>query len=127
VRRSTSVYPPDWKEIAKGVKDAAGWACIRCGAPHQPAAGYTLTVHHADLDPSNNRWFNLLALCQRCHLRIQGKVILERPWVWEHTDWFKPYVAGYYALKYLGEDLDRATVMARLDVLLDLERAAVLA
>lgn len=125
-RRSKGVYPPDWKAISRRVREEAGMRCVRCAHPHDPPAGYTLTVHHADLDPSNNRWFNLLPLCQRCHLRIQGKVVLERPWVWEHTAWFRPYVAGHYALKYLGEDLDRRTVMARLDELLGLERAAVL-
>lgn len=28
-----------------------------------------LTVHHRDGDPTNNRSENLVALCQRCHLR----------------------------------------------------------
>lgn len=45
----------------------------------------------------------------------------------EHTPWFRPYVAAFYALKYLGQELDRAEVMERLDQLLGLERAAVLA
>lgn len=126
-RKSTGVYPPDWKAIATAVKAEAGWRCIRCDHPHDPPAGYTLTVHHADMNPANNRWWNLLALCQRCHLRIQGKVILERPWVMtEHTPWFRPYVAGYYADKYLSEELTREATMARLDELLRLERVAVL-
>ena len=47
-----------------------------------------------------------------------------RVWPWEHSDWFKPYVAGYYAFAYLGEDLTRAEVEARLDELLALERIA---
>ncbi len=34
--------------------------------------------------------------------------------------WFKPYVAGFYAMKYLGQNLTRAQVMARLDELLAL-------
>lgn len=127
-RRSTSAYPPDWPAIAKRVKEEAGWACVRCGVPHQPAAGYGLTVHHLDLSPANCRWWNLVPLCQRCHLQIQAKVVLERPWVMaEHTSWFRPYVAGWYAWRYLGEHLCRAEVMARLDELLELERAAVLA
>jgi hypothetical protein len=33
-------YRENWKEIAKQVKDAAEWKCIRCGHPHDPAAGY---------------------------------------------------------------------------------------
>jgi hypothetical protein len=83
-----------------------------------------LTVHHLDGNKANCRWWNLAALCQRCHLQIQGKVQMERVWPWEHSDWFKPYVAGYYAFVYRGEDLDRETVEGRLTDLLALERAA---
>lgn len=81
-----------------------------------------LTVHHLDRNKANCRWWNLVALCQRCHLQIQGKVRMERVWPWEHSEWFQPYVAGYYAHVYLAEDLDRATTLARLDELLLLER-----
>lgn len=111
-RKSKGAYPADWIAIATAVKDAAGWRCIRCDAPHDPPAGFTLTVHHADLNPANCRWWNLLALCQRCHLRIQSKVVLERPWIFEHSEWFVPYVAGYYA-HVLGLALDRDAVTAR--------------
>jgi hypothetical protein len=44
----------------------------------------------------------------------------------EHSEWFKPYVAGFYAHKYLGLALSRDEVEARLDELLELERLAVL-
>jgi len=27
IRKSTGEYPPNWKEIAKAVKDEAGWRC----------------------------------------------------------------------------------------------------
>ena len=80
-----------------------------------------LTVHHLDGDKRNCRWWNLAALCQRCHLTIQGKVVMDHRWLHEHSDWFKPYVAGYYAHCYLGEDLTRAECEARLDELLALE------
>jgi hypothetical protein len=83
-----------------------------------------LTVHHLNGDKYDCRWWNLVALCQRCHLQIQGKVQMARIWPWEHSDWFKPYVAGYYAWAYLGEDLSREDVEARLDELLALERQA---
>jgi hypothetical protein len=80
-----------------------------------------LTVHHLDGVKGNCRWWNLAALCQRCHLQIQGKVRMERVYPWAHSEWFRPYVAGYYAWTYLGEDLDRAETLARLDELLALE------
>jgi 5-methylcytosine-specific restriction endonuclease McrA len=115
-RRSTGSYPPDWKEIAERVKTAAGWKCVRCGAPHDPAAGYCLTVHHLDLNPANCRWWNLPALCQRCHLKIQIKVVLERPWLFEHSEWFRPYVYGYYAFR-AGQPDDEPTIRASLSEL----------
>lgn len=83
-----------------------------------------LTVHHLDGNKGNCRWWNLAALCQRCHLQIQGKVQMARIWPWEHSEWFRPYVAGYYAHVYLGEDLSREEVEARLDDLLALEQMA---
>jgi hypothetical protein len=83
-----------------------------------------LTVHHLDGDKANCRWWNLVALCQRCHLQIQGKVDMRRVYPWPHSDWFRPYVAGYYAWIYLGEDLTREETEARLDELLGLELAS---
>ena len=96
-RPSTGEYPPNWEEISNTIKEKAGWKCIRCNHPHDPKAGYGLTTHHLDLNKSNCEWWNLVALCQRCHLRIQGKVIMERFWMFDHSSWFIPYVAGYYA------------------------------
>ena len=125
-RKSTGTYPADWKAIAWRVKEEAGWKCVRCDHPHDPGRGYTLTVHHLDINPANSAWWNMLPLCQRCHLSVQGRVILERPWVLDHTEWFVPYVAGYYAHRYLDLDLTRQEVEARLDELLELEREAVL-
>lgn len=119
VRKSTGEYPENWAEIANTVKDEAGWRCVRCGHPHDPPAGYTLTVHHLDLNPANCAWWNIPALCQRCHLRIQNKVVLERQWIFEHTEWFKPYVAGYYATRH-GRPADKLYVQAHLSELLNL-------
>jgi hypothetical protein len=85
------------------------------------AAWRILTVHHLDGDKGNCRWWNLAALCQRCHLEIQCKVHMDRRWLKPHSEWFKPYVAGYYAWTFLGEDLTREQVDARLDELLALE------
>jgi hypothetical protein len=82
-----------------------------------------LTVHHLDGDKANCRWWNLAPLCQRCHLQIQGRVHMAQTYPFEHSDWFKPYAAGFYAFTYLGEDLDREEVEARLDELLALERS----
>lgn len=80
-----------------------------------------LTVHHLDENKANCRWWNLAPLCQRCHLTIQTRVHLHQVYVFAHSDWFKPYAAGYYAWHYLGEELSRDETMARLDELLALE------
>ena len=119
--RFSGEYPQDWPAIAKRVKDEAGWCCVRCGHPHEPKAGYTLTVHHLDNNKSNTRWHNLVALCQRCHLAIQGKVVMDRPWMLEHSDWFKPYAGGFFAMKYLQRDLSRDQVAADLEYYATLE------
>lgn len=76
-----------------------------------------LTVHHLDLNKSNCAWWNLAALCQRCHLRIQGKVELTQFWMFDFSDWIKPYVAGYYAAQQ-GKPDDKEYVMAHLEELL---------
>jgi hypothetical protein len=52
---------------------------------------------------------------------IQAKVHMTRRWLHEHTPWFRPYVAAYYAFVYLDEDLTRAATLERLPELLDLE------
>ncbi len=95
--------------------------------PTVEAAWRILTVHHLSGHWRNTaeakrdcRWFNLVALCQVCHLQIQGKVVMERPWPWEHSGWMKPYVAGFYAVTFAGVELSRPEVEARLDELLSL-------
>ena len=118
------VYPPNWKQIAFDVKEAGGWRCIRCNHDDDLESGHVLTVHHFDGDKSNCAWWNLLALCQRCHLRFQGRVNPEQPYMFEHSDWLKPYVVGFYAKKYEGAESTRAEVVLRLDELLAHERVA---
>lgn len=119
VTRFSGIYTDDWRNVARGVKDTSNWMCARCGNPHDRATGHVLTVHHLDGNKGNNAWWNVVPLCQRCHLTIQGKVRMERPWLLAHSDWFKPYVAGYYAF-YFGLPDDRAFVDARIDALIAL-------
>lgn len=92
------------------------------GRPETWAKWRILTVHHLDGNKANCRWWNLAALCQRCHLQVQGKVRMQQTYPFEHSDWFKPYVAGYYALSYLDEELTRDQALERMDELLALER-----
>lgn len=69
-------YHPKWKLISKLIRfRRAQNKCEFCGAenyqPH-PITGsrVVLTVAHLDHDITNNRFNNLAALCQRCHLRL---------------------------------------------------------
>lgn len=80
-----------------------------------------LTVHHLNGVKHDLCWWNLAALCQRCHLTIQAKVHMHREWNRPHTEWFKMHAAGFYAAELLGEDLTREETAARLDELLNLQ------
>ena len=127
-------YPANWASIALNAKIAAGWRCIRCrhpfdvGGGEKPCDGLcdmarcrvarivarggrtSLTVHHLDGDKANCRWWNLLALCNSCHLKVQSRVLPERPYLFDHSPWFLPYVAGFYAHYYGALELTRAEV-----------------
>ena len=96
--RPTGTYPDDWDVIANQVKDHADWKCVRCGRLHDPPNGYCLTVHHFDGDKSNCKLYNCMALCQRCHLSVQGRVDPAVPLLFDIVSfWAMPYVAGFYA------------------------------
>lgn len=119
MRRFTNTYNPDGKEKRRLARESAGNKCIRCGSPSVP--GRILTTHHFDGNKANDEWWNLLALCQVCHLKVQGRVDPETPWFLEHSEWLKPYVAGFYASKYEGRIITREEAIERLDQLLAYE------
>lgn len=119
MRRFTNDYNADGKEKRRQAREAAGNKCIRCGSSSVP--GRILTTHHLDGNKANDEWWNLLALCQVCHLQIQAKVDPEVPWFLEHSEWFKPYVAGFYAAKYEGRNITREEATARMAELLAYE------
>lgn len=126
LRKGTGDYPANWKEIARRVKDEADWRCVRCGTKHGPPPD-VLTVHHLDGDKSNCAWWNLAALDQRCHLSIQARVVMARVWYLPHSEWFRPYVAGYVAATMLSLTLDRDTATRYADLLIGLHQGTVTA
>lgn len=72
-------YHPKWTLISRMIRfRRAGNRCEWCGAinhlPH-PITGnkVVLTVAHIDRNKANNRFSNLAALCQRCHLKHDMK------------------------------------------------------
>lgn len=119
MRKGHGEYPEGWREFAHKVKEEAGWKCIRCHHIHEPSTGYCLTVHHVTMNKAEpfEHWWAFLALCQRCHLHIQSKVVMERIWYLPHSEWFKPYCAGYYAFIF-GLPDDKESVMKRVDELI---------
>ena len=93
-KASDGAYPADWPFIAWAVKCMAGWKCERCGVQHGPIPN-VLTVHHLDGDKWNMQTWNLTALCQRCHLRIQNRVKWEQGWWLPHSAWMARHVTEY--------------------------------
>ena len=74
-----SKYPDNWDEIARSVKDAAGWKCQPCGKQcyrlGDPVENtqYVLTVAHINHVESDCRPENLVAACSVCHLRYDAE------------------------------------------------------
>jgi hypothetical protein len=85
------------------VKRLNGYRCERCGHPHldpcderctHPHDGKrrVLTVHHLNGDKGECHLWNLAALCQACHLVIQGRVCFDQAWAWPHSPWMQRHV-----------------------------------
>jgi len=73
-----SDYGKQWKEVAKAVKDKAGWKCEFCGIPHgtelignkgKPYKVCLTTAHLGATKHNKTDYSNLKVLCNRCHLR----------------------------------------------------------
>lgn len=68
-------YHPKWRLISYLIRFVrAKGKCEWCGAenykPHPiTASKVVLTVAHVDHNKNNNRFDNLAALCQKCHLK----------------------------------------------------------
>lgn len=87
-------YAENWPEISVSIKTAAGWRCVRCLRDHNPSGGRCLTVHHFNGDKGNNQAWNLMALCQVCHLQVQGRVDPRESLLFAPSTWAMPYVHG---------------------------------
>ena len=72
-------YHPKWSLISRLIRfKRAQNKCEWCGAANYEAHPETgskviLTVAHIDRDRRNNRFNNLAALCQKCHLNHDRK------------------------------------------------------
>jgi len=67
-------YPVNWKELSAETRKKAGNKCELCGKPNGSLSDrgtkVVLTVHHIDGNKLNNKPLNRIALCQKCHLRL---------------------------------------------------------
>ena len=103
-----SEYPQGWSDFARRVKAEAGWKCERCKHPNDLASGHVLTVHHLTNNKQQSfedRWA-FAALCQRCHLAIQGRVKMDQmfmPEILPVSDWFKPHLEGYVKAQQINK------------------------
>lgn len=61
-----SVYPENWEQLSRGIKEEMGWICEKCGINLKDNPKY-LHTHHIDGNPSNNNFSNLKVLCIKCH------------------------------------------------------------
>ena len=108
----TNLYPSNWHEISRRIKEKNNWTCERCKRKHLSDIGSVLTVHHIDMDKSNNEEWNLGALCQMCHLKVEGKNLFKiRDERGEQLSfnflpiekWFNPHYEGYLKNKQRKE------------------------
>jgi 5-methylcytosine-specific restriction endonuclease McrA len=84
-QKSQSRYPENWSDIALLVKQSVGWRCSKCGLQcirpgddtselsRSKRTALTLTVHHFNFLPEDNRRENLYALCTACHLSFHTR------------------------------------------------------
>lgn len=88
---SNSRYPENWRQIALKVKENSQWQCAKCGIqcikPNDDISALTksermrktLTIHHVNDNPADNRLENLIPLCPACHLSFhRGKRMFEK-------------------------------------------------
>ena len=62
------IRSPRWKHKASAARRRAGYRCQECGSRNWP-----LEVHHKTYARLGfERWFDLIALCRRCHSRRHG-------------------------------------------------------
>jgi len=69
-----SDYPLNWKQLRGKVLERADNKCELCGKENYSLSDrgtkVILTVHHIDGQKSRKNLINLIALCNKCHLRL---------------------------------------------------------
>lgn len=100
------LYPPDWKQRARALKEACGWRCEHCGISQgrkrkSKRTGLPYPVYlcaaHRHLHDTRNPEADLLCLCPTCHGRYDYRLRM-REWavrlaVLKHRARLKPHAA----------------------------------
>lgn len=70
-----SKYPSNWKNLRIAILSRAENRCELCGGFNgekqwKTGGKIVLTIHHINYNTADNRLYNLIALCQRCHNKL---------------------------------------------------------
>jgi hypothetical protein len=95
--RHRTEYPPRWSRVSRWVRGRACWRCELCGVKNGPPPNL-LTVHHL----GGNKWnllpWNLAALCQRCHFKVQWSLDFCQSTLTDiYPQWMRAHVRDYNA------------------------------
>lgn len=91
-----SLYPKNWRALARECKELAGWRCAECfiehGAIRVSWAGRPYPVYmvaaHVDHDP-HNPTPRLACVCPRCHWRFYRRSGQPATWIIERVKHMK--------------------------------------
>lgn len=67
---SASGYTPDWPQLTRERKIAAGYRCSKCSLLVLERWEYLLHTHHMNGDKSDNHLGNLMVVCVDCHDKL---------------------------------------------------------
>ncbi len=71
--KSFEPYPLGWnKTFKEQIRYRDGYKCQICGVPEVECKS-KLHIHHIDYDKKNIKEDNLISLCNKCHLKTNGK------------------------------------------------------
>jgi len=76
----------NWKMLRLMILVRDNFRCQNCGYLGKQSLfiNYNLTIHHIDGDRQNNKYQNLVTLCDQCHLKAHGGNWKNKP--------FQPFV-----------------------------------
>jgi hypothetical protein len=80
--------------MSRWMRGRAGWRCELCGVRNSPEN--VLAVHHLDGNKWNLAPWNLAALCQKCHYRVEWTVDFCQPTLTGvYPNWLRSHVEAY--------------------------------